>query len=111
MATFRFDGQFTYAGSEEHAAAIAAFGEDQGMFAGPPIPPDALGRSELGLAINYERSTDVAMEWTGLLSQVAQLAENATGGAVLCVYDGPSSDGHKVQRIRLSPGGEMEEAE
>jgi hypothetical protein len=111
MATFRFQGQFTYPGPEEHAAAVAAFGEDHGMFQGAPIASDVLVRSALGLALDHERTTDNAMEWTGLLSQVVSLAEAAKDGAIVCVYDGPSSSGHKIQRLQLAPGGEISELE
>jgi hypothetical protein len=110
-ATFRFSGRFTYPGAEQQRAALTSFASDSSLFHGPPIPASVVKKYGLELALDFERTTEVSTEWTGLLDQVAALAIGAKSGELIAVYDGfsASSGGRTVQRVRLRPGPAMDD--
>jgi hypothetical protein len=110
-AKFQFQGEFTYPDAATRDAAILSFAQDSALFRGPPIPVDAIRHGDLRLGLDYERTTDEVMEWTGLLDQVAALAIGANGGELIAVYDGSSGSGATRERVRLKPGPELEDAD
>ena len=95
----------------QQQTALAAFCEESGLFHGPPIPRDAVTIDGLGVALDYERATEMTLEWTGLLDQVAALTIGANAGELIATYDGwsESAGGRKVQRVRLRPGLKMDD--
>jgi hypothetical protein len=99
IADFHFIGTFRYPSVSLCQSALEAFSVEPA-----PIPPHAVHVDHATLRIDY-RTTSVPCEWSAHLRRAALLAINATDGAMVCTYSGPSATGHRVQRVRLTPGG------